>query len=83
MLQPGTPPRPSSEWIDRFAAVLNDDLNTPQALAVVHDSVHTGNTALGTGDDGQGQRALHAVGWMTGIFDIVVDTPTVSPWGQR
>ena len=83
MLQPGTSPRPSSEWTDGSAAVLNDDLNTSQALAVVHDSVHTGNTALGTGEGGQDQRALHAVGWMTGMLGIVVDTPTVSTWRQR
>ena len=33
-----------------FAAALDDDLGTPGALAVVHDAVREGNTALDAGD---------------------------------
>jgi cysteinyl-tRNA synthetase len=34
-----------------FAAAMDDDLNTSQAVAVVHDTVRTGNVALdGDGD---------------------------------
>ncbi len=31
---------------ERFAAALDDDLGVPQALAVLHDTVRAGNTAL-------------------------------------
>jgi len=33
-----------------FAAALDDDLGVPQALAVVHESVRDGNSALAAGD---------------------------------
>ena len=33
-----------------FAEAMNDDLGVPQALAVVHDAVRRGNTALDDGD---------------------------------
>ncbi|HEV2241506.1 MAG TPA: cysteine--tRNA ligase [Streptosporangiaceae bacterium] len=34
----------------RFSAAMDDDLNVPQALAVVHEAVTEGNTALAAGD---------------------------------
>ncbi|MPZ29075.1 MAG: cysteine--tRNA ligase [Micromonosporaceae bacterium] len=34
-----------------FAAAMDDDLNTPQALASVHDVMHEGNTAYAEGND--------------------------------
>lgn len=33
-----------------FAAAMDDDLNVPQALAVLHERVRAGNAALATGD---------------------------------
>ncbi len=33
-----------------FRAAMEDDLNVPQALAVLHDSVRAGNSALAVGD---------------------------------
>ena len=33
-----------------FVAALDDDLGVPQALAVVHEAVREGNTALAAGD---------------------------------
>jgi cysteinyl-tRNA synthetase len=33
-----------------FRAAMEDDLNVPQALAVLHESVRAGNTALAAGD---------------------------------
>ncbi|MFC7401975.1 cysteine--tRNA ligase [Citricoccus sp. GCM10030269] len=33
-----------------FRAAMEDDLNVPQALAVLHDSVRAGNSALAAGD---------------------------------
>src|SRR5438309_6216429 len=34
-----------------FRAAMDDDLGTPAAVAVVHDLVREGNTALAAGDD--------------------------------
>ena len=36
---------------DDFAAAMDDDLGVPQALAVVHETVRRGNTAIDAGDD--------------------------------
>lgn len=36
--------------VGEFAEAMNDDLGVPQALAVVHDAVRRGNTALDDGD---------------------------------
>ncbi|HAN23644.1 MAG TPA: hypothetical protein DCP95_03625, partial [Microbacterium ginsengisoli] len=33
-----------------FGAALDDDLGVPQALAVLHETVRTGNAALDEGD---------------------------------
>lgn len=49
---------------ERFAAALDDDLGVPQALAVLHDTVRAGNTALDAGelDTARGHRdATHAM----------------------
>ena len=35
---------------ERFAAAMDDDLGVPQALAVLHETVRAGNTALDEGD---------------------------------
>ena len=40
-----TKPLPSSEW-SRFEAALNDDFNTPDALAILHEWATTGQTEL-------------------------------------
>lgn len=36
---------------DAFAQAMDDDLNIPQALAVLHESVRAGNSALNKGED--------------------------------
>ena len=41
---------------ERFAAAMDDDLGVPQALAVLHETVRAGNTALDEGD----RDATHA-----------------------
>jgi cysteinyl-tRNA synthetase len=44
-------PTPSAAALPpRFSAAMDEDLNVPQALAVVHDAVTEGNTALAAGD---------------------------------
>jgi cysteinyl-tRNA synthetase len=53
-----------------FAAALDDDLGVPQALAVVHETVRAGNTALDEGDRDAAARAAVEVGRMLGILGI-------------
>jgi cysteinyl-tRNA synthetase len=47
---------PGDEVPDGFAAALDDDLGTPAALAVLHETVRRGNAALAAGE----HRALRA-----------------------
>ncbi len=44
-----------------FTAAMDDDLNVPAALAVVHEHLHRGNSALADGDLGDLRTALLAV----------------------
>ncbi|MBF0815053.1 cysteine--tRNA ligase [Microbacterium paludicola] len=46
----------TSDVPEAFAAAMDDDLGVPQALAVLHETVRAGNTALDAGD----QAALRA-----------------------
>ena len=53
-----------------FADAMDDDLNVPQALAVLHDTVRAGNTALAGGDAAGVRDALHAVLAMTDALGL-------------
>ena len=53
-----------------FVAALDDDLGTPAALAVVHDTVRAGNTALADGDKGGATQAALAVRAMTDVLGV-------------
>ena len=53
-----------------FAAALDDDLGVPQALAVLHETVRQGNTALDAGDRDAALRAFADVAVMTGVLGI-------------
>ncbi|HET9518553.1 MAG TPA: cysteine--tRNA ligase [Actinoplanes sp.] len=60
---PGDVPAP-------FAAAMDDDLNTSAALAVVHDTIRAGNTALADGDEAGARAALGEVRAMLGVLGI-------------
>jgi cysteinyl-tRNA synthetase len=62
-----------------FRNALDDDLNIPMALAVLHDEVRRGNTALAQHDARVGTDARDAVLAMTGVLGI---NPHESPWGE-
>jgi cysteinyl-tRNA synthetase len=49
---------------------MNDDLNTSAALAVVHDTIREGNTALAAGDEAGIRGALTAVRAMLGVLGL-------------
>jgi cysteinyl-tRNA synthetase len=53
-----------------FVEAMNDDLGVPQALAVVHDAVRAGNTALAAGDKDTVARLLGEVRAMLGVLGL-------------
>ncbi len=63
-----------------FAAALDDDLGVPQALAVLHDSVRAGNTALDDGDLEAAARLREEVVAMTEVLGV---NPHASHWVQH
>ena len=62
-----------------FRNALDDDLNIPMALAVLHDEVRRGNTALAQHDARTGADTLDAVLAMTDVLGI---NPRDSPWDE-
>jgi cysteinyl-tRNA synthetase len=63
-----------------FAEALDDDLNVSGALAVVHETITAGNTALDEGDDVAVTEAFAAVVAMTGVLGI---NPLDLRWQSR
>jgi cysteinyl-tRNA synthetase len=55
---------------DAFAAAMDDDLNVPQALAVLHDTVRGGNTALTAGELDEARKAWDSVGTMLDVLGL-------------
>jgi cysteinyl-tRNA synthetase len=64
---------------DPFAAAMDDDLGVPEALAVLHDTIRSGNQALDVGDHEGAAAALHAVRAMVGVLGI---DPTSPDWAS-
>jgi cysteinyl-tRNA synthetase len=53
-----------------FERAMDDDLNVPQALAVVHETVRSGNTALTEGRLEDARQALHDVHDMLRVLGL-------------
>ncbi|WP_102194219.1 cysteine--tRNA ligase [Microbacterium aurantiacum] len=53
-----------------FSAAMDDDLGVPQALAVLHETVRAGNSALDAGDTDAALDAARAVMAMTSILGL-------------
>ncbi|QUG99790.1 cysteine--tRNA ligase [Saccharopolyspora erythraea] len=62
-----------------FAAAMDDDLSTPQAIAVVHNAIREGNAALDRGDDRAANEAAASVRTMTGILGL---DPLAEQWAD-
>jgi cysteinyl-tRNA synthetase len=62
---------------DAFVEAMNDDLAVPRALAVVYETVRTGNAALADGDDAAVSSALVAT---RAMLDTLGLDPLASPW---
>ncbi|MEI3867381.1 cysteine--tRNA ligase [Microbacterium sp. CCNWLW134] len=60
---------------DAFAVAMDDDLNVPQALAVVHERVRQGNTALDAGEKDAARAAWADVAVCVGILGIDPEDP--------
>jgi cysteinyl-tRNA synthetase len=65
------------ELLAEFVDAMNDDLNTSRALAVVHETVREGNSALAGGDDATVASALSQVRAMLGVLGL---DPLDSQW---
>lgn len=53
-----------------FAAAMDEDLNVPQALASLHETVRAGNVALDAGDTRAATAALAQVTLMTSLLGL-------------
>lgn len=60
-----------------FVAALDDDLNVPAGLAVVHETLRAGNTALAAGDDAAARTAMVA---LRGMLDVLGLDPGSPQW---
>ena len=68
---------------DAFSAALDDDLGVPQALAVLHETVRSGNAALDGGDRDAAVTAHRAVAAMLGILGLDAAEPAVAGGGAE
>ncbi|HEU5421542.1 MAG TPA: cysteine--tRNA ligase [Streptosporangiaceae bacterium] len=68
---------PASTVPAAFAAAMDDDLGVPQALALVHEAVRLGNSALADGDTAGSGRHLAEVRAMLGVLGL---DPLAEPW---
>lgn len=55
---------------ETFAAAMDDDLGVPQALAVVHETVRRGNSAIDAGDQEQAWAAFVEVDAMVRVLGL-------------
>ncbi|HEY8471091.1 MAG TPA: cysteine--tRNA ligase [Natronosporangium sp.] len=62
-----------------FVAAMDDDLNTPQALAAVHEALRAGNSAYAEGDDSALREAL---GSLRGMLDVLGLDPLDPAWPE-
>ena len=78
---PATGPRrpvPSAAALPAgFTAAMDDDLGVPQALAVVHEAVTEGNSALAAGDVAGTAKQAADVRAMIGVLGL---DPLAEPW---
>ncbi|GAA1859762.1 cysteine--tRNA ligase [Myceligenerans crystallogenes] len=69
---------------EAFADAMNDDLNTPAALAVVHEHLRAGNSALAAGDHSATRAGLVAVRAMLDVLGLdPADPQWAAPAGDR
>jgi cysteinyl-tRNA synthetase len=73
-------PPPASGLPAAFVAAMDDDLAVPQALAVVHEAVTEGNTALAAGDQAGAAKQAESVRGMLAALGL---DPFAPPWASE
>jgi cysteinyl-tRNA synthetase len=73
----GTPGALPGELPDAFANAMDDDLGTPEAFAVLHDTVRAGNAALDGEDLATAARARAEV---VAMLDVLGLDPAAPEW---
>jgi cysteinyl-tRNA synthetase len=68
---------PDAGIVSRFREKMDDDFNTPEALAVVFDSVRDANRALADGDRDAAGRLLATVLELTGALGLSLESGAV------
>jgi cysteinyl-tRNA synthetase len=71
------PTDPAAEVPGGFADSMDDDLGVPGAVAVLHNTVREGNTALAASDKEGAAAALAAV---LAMLDVLGLNPLAAPW---
>lgn len=66
-----------------FAAAMDDDLGVPQALAVLHETVRAGNTAIDEGDLAAAVEASRAVVGMLEVLGLEASAPAAAGGGAE
>lgn len=69
----------AQEFPEKFRAAMDDDLNIPAALAVLHESVREGNSSL---DEELLQEAAHAYRDVLAMVDVLNLNPMADFWKQ-
>jgi cysteinyl-tRNA synthetase len=64
---------------EEFRAALDDDLGVPGALAVIHETVRAGNTALDEADD---DAALAAASAVVAMAEVLGVNPLAEHWSR-
>ncbi|MDF2732365.1 MAG: cysS [Desertimonas sp.] len=70
---------PDAEVLDRFGAAMDDDLDTPKAMALVFDTVRRANTVLDAADDGAAAPLVAAVREIAGAVGLRLGETTAVP----
>ena len=65
------------ELPDDFVAAMDDDLNVPAALAVVHEHLRTGNSALARGDAAEARDSMVV---LRAMLDVLGLDPAGEHW---
>jgi cysteinyl-tRNA synthetase len=68
-----------AEFPSGFVAAMDDDINVSGALAVIHETIRAGNTALDDGDEDEARRLGLSVVAMTEVLGI---NPLHPQWGS-
>ncbi|QSB04827.1 cysteine--tRNA ligase [Natronoglycomyces albus] len=67
---------------EEFTSAMDDDLNTPMAIAAIHERAREGNTALDAIASGNGDRdaAAHAAATTRSMLDVLGLDPLSPQW---